>query len=56
MFESYDRFLILAAVCDVIAIVAILIVLSPRFEPVKNAARASAPGVSATNTSSADSK
>jgi MFS family permease len=56
MFGSYDRFLILAAMCDVIAIVAILIVLSPRFAPVNKAARASTPGVSATNTNSKDSE
>ncbi len=30
MFGSYDRFLILAAVCDAIAVLAILVVLSPR--------------------------
>jgi cyanate permease len=30
MFGSYDRFLMLAAVCDAIALLAILVVLSPK--------------------------
>jgi MFS family permease len=56
MYGSYDWFLFLAALCDVMAILAILIVLSPKFEHKRNVTDRSTPGLTANNANSAESE